>query len=217
MPAHRIRPPTSQVLDQLLDSAKEDRVSLAWLIANLQERSFGIVLLLMGLMALVPGASGFIGLLLAIPAFQMLMARKEPVFPGFIARRQVQTRRLRRMVGRVNPVLRRLERVIRPRWTTPFETTKRVVGAVVLLLGLALLAPVPFSHVIPALVIVLLAFAYLEEDGVWLCLALAAALGAVLFAVVTVWATVKGIDFIDPAVPPAPAQLLSPLGPEGKA
>lgn len=210
MDARAARPPTSLVLERLLAAAAEDQVSLSWLIENLKERSFGIVLLLMGLVALVPGASAFIGVLLAIPAFQMLMARQGPVFPRFIARRRVSTPRLRGLVRRVNPVLRRLERLIRPRWSTPFEATKRVVGGVVMLLGITLLAPVPFSHVIPALVIVLLAFAYLEEDGVWLCLALAAALAAIAFAAATVWATILGIDFLDPAVTAAPAALHSP-------
>ena len=44
----------------------------------------------------------------------------------------------------------------------------------------------------PALVIILLAFAYLEEDGVLLCIALLAALSALAIAAVTVWATIKG-------------------------
>jgi hypothetical protein len=76
------------------------------------------------------------------------------------------------MIGRVVPVLRYLERVIHPRWLTPFEATKRVVGGVVLLLGVSLLAPIPLSNVPPALLIVLIAFAYLEEDGLLLCAAL---------------------------------------------
>ena len=36
--------------------------------------------------------------------------------------------------------LRYLERFIRPRWPTPFEATKRVIGGFVLLLGVCLLA-----------------------------------------------------------------------------
>ena len=68
-----------------------------------------------------------------------------------------------------------MERVVRPRWRTPFEATKRVLGLVILLLGATLLAPLPFSHIIPAVVVMLLAFAFLEEDGVLLCIALAAA------------------------------------------
>jgi len=189
--------PTSEVLDGLLEEAPGERVTIAWLLDSLSERSFGIVMLIMGLVALVPGASAVIGVLLAFPALQMILARKSPAFPGFIARRQVPTPRLARLIARINPGLRRLERLIRPRWPTPFVATKRVVGFVVLLLGITLLVPVPFSHVIPALVIMLLSLAYLEEDGVVLCVALAAALASLSIVGATVWATIRGIDFLD--------------------
>jgi hypothetical protein len=43
-------------------------------------------------------------------------------------------------------MLRYLERIIHPRWLTPFEATKRIVGGVVLLLGVCLLAPVHGGH-----------------------------------------------------------------------
>ena len=69
------------------------------------------------------------------------------------------------MLVRIIPALRYLERFIRPRWPTPFEITKRVVGVVVLLLGVCLLAPIPLSNLPVSLTIVLVAFAYLEEDG----------------------------------------------------
>ena len=98
----------------------------------------------------------------------------------------------------VEPVLRRLERVIRPRWVAPTDVTKRAVGVILLLLGALLLVPIPLSNLIPGLVIILLAFAYLEDDGVLLCLALVAALAALGLAAVAVWGMIKGIDFIDP-------------------
>jgi len=65
------------------------------------------------------------------------------------------------------------------------EATKRVAGGSVLLLSAGLLAPVPLSNVPPALAIMLIAFAYLEEDGALLCGALAIAfviVAAVLLA-----------------------------------
>jgi hypothetical protein len=47
--------------------------------------------------------------------------------------------------------------------------TKRAVGVVVLLLTLVLLlAPVPMIQVVPALVIVMISLAYIEEDGILL-------------------------------------------------
>jgi hypothetical protein len=86
-----------------------------------------------------------------------------------------------------------MERFIRPRWPTPFQTTKRVVGVFVLLLGTGLLIPIPLSNIPSAIVIVLVAFAYLEEDGILLAVALMLAL--VLFAAgaAALWGTIAGV------------------------
>lgn len=195
------RVPTSQALRELLNGADPERVSVRWLLDSLRERSYGIVMLLLGIVALVPGVSGLVGILVAIPAVQMFLGRKAPVFPGFVSRREISTRRLAALVARVEPALRRLERVIRPRWRMPDRGTERVVGSVLFLLGALLLVPIPFSNVVPALVIVLLAFAYLEGDGLLLWVALAAAAVSLAVAAAIVWGTIKGIDFIDPKTP----------------
>ena len=181
------RTPTSAVLDGLLGEAPAEHVTLDWLMGRLGDRSFGIVLLLLAIVGLLPGASAVAAVLLMVPAAQMVLARPAPVFPRRVGTRRFETRRLAALVRRVVPALRWLERFIRPRWATPFEATKRGVGAVVLLLGASLLAPVPLSNVPPALAIMLIAFAYLEEDGVLLCAALAAALVMLAAAAVLVW------------------------------
>lgn len=190
------RVPTSVVLEELLKDAPPDHVTIAWLLGSLRERSFGVVMLLMALVGLVPGASTFIGVLLSVPGFQMILARQNPILPRFVASRQLPTRRLARLIGRAVPLLRRIERLIRPRWHTPFEATKRVVGLVVLLLGATMLTPLPFAHVLPALVIMMISFAYLEEDGVFLCVALAAALVSLSMTAAVAWATVRASDWL---------------------
>ena len=188
--------PTSAILQDLVKSAPADQVTLDWLLSSLRERSFGIVMLLMALVSLVPGASTFIGILLAVPAYQMMAARRYPVLPRFIAARPMPTRRIARVVNYAVPLLRSMERFIRPRWRTPFETTKRVVGVALLLLGATLVAPIPFSNVIPALAIALVAFAYLEEDGVLLALALATAAVSLAITGAAVWGTVRATDWL---------------------
>lgn len=181
------RVPTSVVLLDLLHAAPQPAVTLNWLTDRLGDRSFGIILVLLAVFGLLPGVSAVAGILLLVPAFQMIMAHSGPVFPRRIAARHIDTRRLARMIRRIVPVLRYLERIVRPRWLTPFEATKRVVGVVVLLLGIGLLAPIPFSNIPLAVMIVLIACAYLEEDGVLLALSLTATL--ILFATiaVTIW------------------------------
>jgi hypothetical protein len=185
-----MRVPTSVVLEDLLRDAPGE-VTLEWIIATLHERSFGIVMLVIALVGLVPGISPLVGLMLAVPAVQMMLGRGEPVLPRRLATRRISKLRLGRILARVIPVLRRLERLVRPRWSTPFEATKRAVGFVMFLLGATLLAPVPFSHVIPALVIMLLAFAFLEEDGVMLCIALGAAVISLAVTAAAIWGAIE--------------------------
>ena len=79
------------------------------------------------------------------------------------------------------------------RWSTPLEGTKRLVGVVVVMLNSAVvLAPIPLTNVVPALVIALISLAYLEEDGLVLLIALLAAIIVMTVAVVVVWETVFG-------------------------
>jgi len=167
-----------------------EQVTLAWLIGQLGERSFGIVLLLLGLLGVLPAVSVGAGLLLAIPAFQMIRGHPAPVFPRRFAERPFATARLRRPLARLIPALSALERVVHPRWPTPFQATKRTVGAAVLLLGAGLLVPVPLSNVPVGLTIILVAFAYLEEDGVLLSLAGLFVLALLAAALAALWGTV---------------------------
>ena len=86
-----------------------------------------------------------------IPAFQMIVGQNMPVFPRRIAARPLPTRTLQ-------------------------------LWCVVAVLSIAMvITPVPFSNVVPALVIALISLAYLEEDGLLLSIALLA--GVIVLAV----------------------------------
>jgi hypothetical protein len=181
------RIPTSTILQNLLLHAPHETVTLGWLMGHLGRRSFGIILLLLGFLACLPGVSAVAGVLIAIPAYQMTVARTAPVFPRFFASRTFKKQRLASILARAVPVSRFLERFIRPRWSTPFDTTKRVVGGAVLLIGALLFVPIPLSNVPPGLTIVLLAFAYLEEDGALLSATLFIILILLLVAAAIAW------------------------------
>jgi hypothetical protein len=189
--------PTSVMLAQLLKDLPQDQVSPAWLIGRLEKRSFGLVMLLLALVGLLPGVGIVIGILLAFPAVQMILGRETPNLPRFLSSRRIATRHLARLATRTIPLVKRVEALIRPRLHTPFRATKRFVGLIVLLLAATLIWPFPFSHIIPALVIMLISFAYLEEDGVLLCISLAAALLSLSITAATVWATVRATSLIE--------------------
>src|ERR1700730_2222667 len=193
----RVLVAASVVLQRLQDEVPTDHFTLGWLIHSLHKRSFGIIMLLIALVAIAPGLSIVAGLLLMIPAFQMIAGKPAPVFPRRIATRPLPTRQLAAVVQRSVPVLRYLEKAVHPRWHTPLEATKRLVGAVVLMLSATLVfIPIPLSNVVPALVIALISLAYLEEHGVLLLIAVLIAVVVLLVATAAAWEMVVGAKWI---------------------
>ena len=189
--------PASVVLQRLHDEAPIDHFTLGWLLASLHKRSFGIIMLLLALVATAPGIAYIAGLLLMIPAFEMIAGRETPSFPRGIAARPFPTRHLAALMQRAVPVLRFLEKATYPRWPTPPQATKRLVGMFVLLLNIAVVfSPIPFTSIAPALVIALISLAYLEQDGLLLLIGLFAAVVVLAIAAAAVWEAVAGAEWI---------------------
>jgi hypothetical protein len=189
--------PASIILERLNDQAPPDHFTLGWLLAGLSRHSFGILLLLLSVIAIAPGVAMVAGVLLFIPALQMMAGRPAPVFPRRLAVYPLSTPRLAAVVQRAIPVLRYLEKFIHPRWPTPPEATKRMVGLVVAILSPSLVfLPIPLSGVVPAMVIGLIALAYLEEDGLLLLIGLTAAVVVLVAEFAAIWAMVWGAKWI---------------------
>jgi hypothetical protein len=189
--------PASLVLQRLHDQAPKDHFTLGWLLSGLSGHSFGVLLLLLSVIAIAPGASIVAGALLLIPALEMIADRPSPTFPGWIADRRLPAPHLAALVQRAVPVLKIIEKVVHPRWPTLRGATKRLVGVIVAILGVSLVfIPIPFSNVVPALVIALLSLAYLEEDGLLLLIGLLAALVVLTVEFGAIWGAIHGAKWI---------------------
>ena len=159
---HTKERPSSRMLEDLLHQAPSECFTLGWLMSTLHQRSFGIVLLFLGVLATTPIGSTIPALMLAGVALQMISGRRELVFPQFITTQSLPTRYLFWVGGHAIPVVQYLEKTVHPRWPTAFEAAKHFVGVVILLLTAALLlTPVPLSNIAPAIVIALTSLAYL--------------------------------------------------------
>ncbi|MGA9329279.1 MAG: exopolysaccharide biosynthesis protein [Bradyrhizobium sp.] len=183
----------SAMLLELVDSLPVDHFTLEWLLGRLDRRSFGIVLLILSLAALVPGVSMLAGPLLAVPAFEMILGRRVPSFPWRVAIHPLRTTPLASIVRRALPVVMFLEKIVHPRWHISPDVSRRAVGIAVLIVSVLFLVPLPLIQIVPALLVALMALAYLEEDGLLLCLSLVGA--AVLLAITTAatWGTILGV------------------------
>jgi hypothetical protein len=187
--------PSSWVLQEIIRQAPAEYVTVGWLTSH--RHSFGIVLLCLGLLATTPVGSTLPGLILAVMAAQMIVGRTQPVFPRFLMTRRLPSKQLLWIGGRAIHILRYLEKLIHPRWPRTFEVAQRAVGVMVLLLTVVLLlTPVPLSNVVPAMVISVIALAYIEEDGLLLSVGFLAAIILIGLGSAAVWGTIIGAALI---------------------
>lgn len=190
------RMPTSVMFEQLLESAPPGHVTLGWLFTSLRQRSFGLVMLLLGLMAILPGVCALAGVVLVVLSIQMLMGREMPMLPKFVASRALPQDGLVLLAKRIVPFIRFLERFISPRWQAPLDVTRWGVGLGLLLMAVTLLVPLPFSNIVPGTIITLVALAYLEGDGLLLVFALVMSLIAFFGLPAAVWEATRGSLFL---------------------
>jgi hypothetical protein len=165
------KPPTncSRVLADLVRQTPRGHFTLGWVLSKLHRRSFGVVLLFLGVLATAPIGSSLPGIALAVMAIQMMAGFSEPVLPRFITQRKLPSPYFVRFGLRAVPVLRHFERIVHPRWPFAFHLAKDLIAIVVLLLSATLLVtPVPFSNIPLAALIILIAVAYIQEDGLLL-------------------------------------------------
>jgi hypothetical protein len=194
---HPVQLHTSAILQRLHDELPAGHCTLRWLLGELPGRSFGIVMLVLAVLAIVPGVAIVAGLLLLLLAAQVIAGRAAPFFPRFIAARQLPTRYLAAVIARAVPILRRIERIIHPRWSGVLRPMRRIAAAVVILLcTLMVLAPIPFVSIVPAVTIALIALAYLEDDGLLLAIALLAALIVLAMGTLAVWGVIDSARWL---------------------
>jgi hypothetical protein len=190
--------PTSRVLQEVMSQVPSEYVTVGWLTSRLHGRSLGTILLCFGLLAMTPVGSTVPGLILAGMALRLIAGSAKPIFPNLIATRRLPAKQLRGLGSSAIHVLKYVEKAVHPRWPTTFALGKRTVGVFILLLSLVLLlTPVPLSNLPPAIVISLIALAYIEEDGLLLCAALLAAIIILIgIGAAALWAAIVGATLI---------------------
>ena len=173
-------------------------VPLGGVLADLGNRSFGWSILLFGLVNLIPmpiGSQMLTGLPLLLLTVQMVLGFSHVRLPGFVNRRRVSRRRFQEAVLRLRPVLRPLERVIRPRLAWLFaRRSERLIGIFLFLVAVALVLPIPLSGFISAFALFITGVGLAERDGAITLLGLAIGLAALAVSTAAAVTIVVGVQ-----------------------
>ncbi|MEL6435326.1 MAG: exopolysaccharide biosynthesis protein [Pseudomonadota bacterium] len=177
---HRAAKPRalSQVLSELAQSQEGNSVSVACIRDALADRSFATMLALTCLFNLLPfppGSTLVLGIPIVVVAVQMVAGRETVWLPKFFLNMSLSSKSFTKLTTAIIPKLRRLERIVRPRYW-PFATRKsaeRIIGIFALVFGVFVFIPLPFTNWLPALAGVICALALSERDGIWLLIGIA--------------------------------------------
>lgn len=178
-----------------------EKVSLGTLIEALDERAFGLGILILALPCAVPFLYG-IPQIVALPmlalAGQLALGREHPWLPEGLAKRNVSVGGLRQVVGRAQRTIGFIERLAAPRLAVLSDGFgARVVGGLMLIPTASILVPLPLTNSTPAIGVGIAAVGLLERDGLLIILGLLLGIGWVVLLLLL---GVEGISLLKDAV-----------------
>jgi hypothetical protein len=182
---------TSELLAKLAGEPN-DRLTIADILAALGDRSFALLVVILGLpncIPMPPPIPIFCALLLIGVAVQIGMGRKAPCAPRFVLTRSVARKDLAKAAAKAIPLLQKLERFSQPRfdWLGHPRATL-AVGALLLALALGVLTAAPFIGQIPwGWAVCLLGLGLVERDGLLIVAAVIFGAAALETLAVTVY------------------------------
>lgn len=160
---------TRALLDEFAEGDPGDVLTLRILLAGLGRRAFGMLLFVSVLPAFIPVPVGgaISGPLTMLIGAQLLLLRRRPWLPRFVAEHGFPRHALARFDRVISPALVRLEHLIRPRLSQVLDhrAAAALTGLLLVLLGLLLSLPIPLTNYLFGGLLLLFALALLERDG----------------------------------------------------
>lgn len=176
------------LLNGLVTETSGDTVTLGQLMRVMERRSFGAVILLLGLIAIspltvVPGATWTVAAVTLLFSAQLLFGMRHPWLPKALLNLKMPRDQLKTFVKASRKMAHTADKLTAPRLRfltrPPF-----VIGVAILCIAAALitfpLGLIPLAPVLPGFAIVLMGIGLTARDGVFLVLSTLAMAGSVM-------------------------------------
>ncbi|MDX1591669.1 MAG: exopolysaccharide biosynthesis protein [Balneolaceae bacterium] len=172
-------------LESLIDSIRElarekDHLYLDDLLEASGRKSFGVLLLLAGLITLaplvgdIPGVPTLMGTFVIIISVQLLLRRETVWLPAFLSNRKLKREKVLRAVDKMEPVMKFIDRILKPRLTLMTIGFMQYVIAMICVATAAVMPVmefIPFSANIAGIILTIFGLALLANDGLLVILA----------------------------------------------
>ena len=180
--------PLENVLERAINEIDGDTVTFGDVLDLFGDRSFGPIIVLLGLLVVVPpigavpGLPMIVGLVIILFTIQIIFGADRIWVPGFIEKRSISKDKLKAADKKAKPWLKRIDGLISQRITMltgPWSVYASAVIVIFLALLMIPLELVPFAVAAPGAAITLYGLAIMARDGVLMLI------GYVLAAITT--------------------------------
>ena len=187
-------------IDMIVHLAREgeaEGLTLRDIRDHLDERGFGLMILILSIPCLVPALYGVpqvLGIPLLLLAGQMLVGRQEPWLPSGVLDRRVPASWLKRMADFADKRLRWTERLSRARLRIFVDGPAEQVAAFFMIVA-TLTIVLPMTNTVPSVGLALMAAGLIQRDGLFVLAGMGVAAGWVLFMGMAVAGVVLGASW----------------------
>ncbi len=175
----------TRLLRRLADDGGDAGLTVYEIRDRLDERAYGLLILLLSIPCLVPGLYGVpqvVGLIVILLAGQMLVGREEPWLPRWFLNLRCKGSWLKAMADFAETKLGWIDRLSRPRLRRFADGPGEKLAAVFMILATVTIV-MPLTNTIPSIALALLSVGLIQRDGLFVLAGC---------AVATVWLTILG-------------------------
>lgn len=175
-----------RLLRRLADDGGDQGLTLHQIRDRLDERAYGLLILILSIPCLVPGLYGVpqaVGVIIILVAAQLLTGREEPWLPRWVLNLRAKGKWLKAMADFAETRLGWIDRLSRPRLLMFATGAGERLAALFMILA-TLTIVLPMTNTIPSIALALLSVGLIQRDGLFV-------LGGA--AVATGWLTLLGV------------------------
>lgn len=148
------------------------QVKLGDILALAGERIFGFLFVVLALPSALPlpaaGYSTPFGIVMLLLALQLIVGARRPWLPQRIYNSSIKLENAQKFVKAGIPWFRRIEAITKPRqsWICTSLPGRVILGCAIALMAIFMIIPIPGTNTLPAMVIFVIGFGLVEDDGI---------------------------------------------------
>jgi hypothetical protein len=189
-----------EILEGLLEIDPVSSTTISQILERFDKNGFLLTLVFFALPGIIPLPPGFtiiLGIPLLIISFQMLLGHEKIILPRRVSNFRIKNSTLLLAIKKLIPILKKIESLLKPRFeAVHYILPKKIIPIFLLLSSICSMNPLPFTHSVPSLAIIIISLGSLRKDGVVIFIGVILAFCGILISVISIFTILLAVKSI---------------------